>query len=619
MEKKDFKTIALKVVFIGVFAIFGFIILELGLREFKILSVFRFVRNHKKIMVLSVFTIAMLLTFMSVIFNNLWTSAILLVYGTLILSVSTYLKIELRIEPVFPSDLLFVTSLNDLIGMVDFKYLIILIVLTLFVILLIKSLTKIKPFFLFESRKDSWRCSSILLIVTILFFGLSKNVHAQNSRFSKVMSKTGFHETGWNPLRTYHENGFVLGFINNFSGEAIPKPHEYSKEKVFEVLSEYQENADIRNRDRENQNFEDISIVYILSESLADPENFNGVSLEKSPIEYIQDPSDKYMTGKLIVPAYGGGTSNTEYEVLTGFSIQDLEQNMAMPFQRFLSNHDMFPSIVREYKQSNNQEAISIHSFHSKLYKRRTVYKKLGFDYSLFEDDMKYKEVVDNGNFISDASSYQETLDYLKADDKSKLIHLVTMQNHTPYTDVYNKYDFEPKVENGSENALNQIKYYTQGIHITDKETEKFIAEIDKMDKKIVVLLFGDHHPGLYNDVRSLNNPFNYAMTDFFVYSNFTDKKAKLEGPVSSTALTNFVYDAADVKVNAIHQLIYELRMSVAANKGTDYLLKSGSIVDENDLDTQQRKLLNDYKLIQYDYIEGKKFSDEFIKNEVIE
>lgn len=611
MNKKE--SIIKRTLFLLLISVLSFFILELGLRDFNISSVFTFISNHKKIMLLSISVYLLFILLFAILFNDLWLTAAFFIYGFTILSFSNFLKIDFRLEPVFPSDIALITSFKDLIQMVDLIYLIMFVVFTVIVFTAVYFLSKKYPFKLFETRNNKIILQFALVLTIFLSMNGLRKVHADDNSFRKMMDSSGFKEFRWDPLRTYQQNGFALGFISNLSGEAMKRPNNYTKEMVYEVLDEFQEAADQRNKGRAHEDFEDISVVYVLSESLADPRNFNGVEIEESPIPYIQDPSDKYAAGKLIVPAYGGGTPNTEYEVLTSLSIQDLESNMALPFQRFMTKFKSFPSFVSEYKRADNTKAISLHSFNSKMFKRRDVYRILGFDEINFEDDMKYDYKVDDNKFISDAASYDEVLDYLNHEEKDIFMHLVTIQNHAVYNDKYKEYKYQPKVE-ASKEVEESIKYYTQGIHITDQETQRFIDSISKLDRKVAVVFYGDHHPGLYNSLADLNRTFEYATTEFFVYTNFNDKQSKIDTPVSSTNLINYLYDASDVKVNAIHQLVWELRKEVPAGKNTEYLLNDGSVKTKDQLSEKQKELLDKYYLIEYDIIEGKQYSQDYIK-----
>ena len=316
----------------------------------------------------------------------------------------------------------------------------------------------------------------------------------------ELRTKVGFRYYKGSTLLSYQTNSFVLGFVDNFTEQSdgktsgvFPKTRATS---AYALSSRTQK----RNAHRKRDDFEDVSIVFVLSESLADPRVIEGVHLTKTP-SVVSKSMDKYAVGKLIVPVYGGGTPNSEFELLTSLSIQNLQQNMNIPYQRFIPRYNWFPSFVSEYKQGKNNKAIAIHSFNSKLYKRRDVFRILGFDEMYFDSDMKYTEKLDKSNYISDESAYREVLDHLVSrPDENLFIHLMTMQNHSGYSDKYHTYHFEPKTEIGED--LDQVlQYYVEGIYRTDIATKEFISALDKLDRKVMVVFYGDHHPGLYSSL----------------------------------------------------------------------------------------------------------------------
>ena len=134
------------------------------------------------------------------------------------------------------------------------------------------------------------------------------------------------------------------------------------------------------------------------------------------------------------------------------------------------------------------------------------------------------------------------------------------------------------------------------------------------MNRKVAVVLYGDHHPGIYSSLINKTDKFSLYTTDFFIYTNFNETKIESDEPVSLTNLNNYLYDLADVKTNAIHQLIWDLRQEIIAGVDDDFLLNNNQVLKYQELSKKQQELLNDYHLIQYDIIEGNSYSQQYIK-----
>ena len=94
------------------------------------------------------------------------------------------------------------------------------------------------------------------------------------------------------------------------------KPGGYSESLVNKTVSQIEKN--------ESENAVRPNIIYLMSESYAD------ISLCKNVIFYddifaaTEVLKEHYVSGTLLGQQFGGGTCNSEFEVLTGFSMANL-------------------------------------------------------------------------------------------------------------------------------------------------------------------------------------------------------------------------------------------------------------------------------------------------------
>ena len=334
--------------------------------------------------------------------------------------------------------------------------------------------------------------------------------------------------------------------------------------------------------------------------------------MEDEVLPYIQNRNDKYMSGKMIVPTYGGNTANTEFEVLTGFSLQYMNSNTALPFNNFVADVSGFPSFVDKFKKNNiNSKAIAIHSYTSRLFNREAVYKNFGFDEVFFVDDMTYQNKLDDSNYVSDESTFKEVLKHLKQNE-SQFIHVSTMQNHSPFSNKYDEQYEGIDVEKGLLLEKN-LKNYIYGIQKSDEAIEILIDEIEKIDKKIIVVYYGDHLPGIYSSLLEFNEgPFDLYSTDYFIYKNFDDP-LQINDTISSMAVSNITNKAASVKFTWLDALQNELNTNMIAGQTKHYLTQN-EIIEEKDLDNLSEEIVADFKLIQYDFVEGKLYSLPYLQ-----
>ena len=563
----------------------------------------------------SVSVIISIMIFALLLFNNYWLSISISVFIFLCLGFANFQKLEFQNIPLFPSDFSQITGVNDMLGMIDGSIIIKVIVgLTIYVIMtivLIRLYSKRHESMAFinKTRINYVLRGLVLILITGSLIYLSR-INISGNKTMSLYRKMAFEQFRWDQGRVYSTNGFVSGFISNFSGPPVSKPSNYNKQEIENVYDNYNKKMLELNESRTREDLKDVSIIYILSESLADPRYYEEIELDSNPLEYILDPSDKALVGTLISPAYGGGTPNTEFEILTGMSIQYLEPNMNLPFQDFLPNFSSFPSVVSYLKDSNKAiKTYGIHSYNSKMYKRRAVYKTLGFDTALFSDDLDPSYAIDNNPYISDAATYENIIDILESTEEDIFMNVVTMQNHGGYTNIYNKYETRVLDDSLDQQLLLDLQYYMQGVKYTDEATKDFISELESMDRDVILVFYGDHQPGIYSSLERDVMSLDRFKTDFFIYSNFEtqDGVGSDQEYYSLTQMNDLVFELTDLKLNTLQTFFREYRNEFLFEKNGVFYLRNGDVLEESDLSEQQLQLVHDYQMILYDILIGNK------------
>lgn len=268
------------------------------------------------------------------------------------------------------------------------------------------------------------------------------------------------------------------------------------------------------------------------------------------------------------------------------------------------------------------------------MYLRNTNYNKFKFSYFYTLDSKKpiwHQHHIDKSPDVDDASAYQCILDLLNKQDTTnngnpQFLQLVTMQNHLPYNDWYDNNEF--KDADVSENLGYWDRYsidtYAKGVNYTDKSTLAFLESLNKLDKPVTVIFYGDHLPGIYDDAsKDKNNALTLHETDYFIWSNNASKSrgAKIDHATSYTSSNYFMAIAAEhmnAKVSPYLALLTKLRENVPAisrivvqkggrSKGNaTYLDSNGNEIDKQKLSKTAKQLLKDYELVQYDQTSGK-------------
>lgn len=563
----------------------------------------------------SIFVIFVIQLLILSIVNELKITLILSTLFSILISAINYLKIEFRAEPLIPNDIGFLFDLPSILRLITPLQIIVMSVLVIFMVVMIiwlfyrerKYQNGIK---IFEVRKQSRYKRLFLLTLSFTLLLSMRSYQVEGSLLRRTLTSLGFQEYDFDVLRSYRENGFINGYISNISDDVMKMPEGYTKERVEAIMKKYEGIAKVMNSQSKYDNFDDISVVYVLSESLSNPQRVNGVEIEENPLPFISDPKNKVYSGLMVPPVYGGTTSNTEFEVLTGLKMKYLASSSLVPYKSILPEFGSFPSMVSSFKKNNPEgSTMALHAYTDRLFKRREVFETFGIDQALFNKDMNHQDKLGSSSYISDESTFKEVLDYLDTPG-SQFMHVITMQNHSPFG---NKYDslYEGVSVPSDPGLADKVAAYTQGIHLSDQAVESFIDEVMKLDKKVVVVYYGDHLPGLYNPLLAENSdPFDLYKTDFFITKNFDMKEDNIakNTTMSASSMSAMTHLSAGVKLNPLHVL--NLALDQAAIGGTAHHYEvDGETVELNDLSKETQELIEEYKIIEYDLLVGEQFS----------
>ena len=166
----------------------------------------------------------------------------------------------------------------------------------------------------------------------------------------------------------------------------------------------------------------------------------------------------------------------------------------------------------------------------------------------------------------------------------------MTMQNHMPWTEV-NPIYMSASYPGFTEAGNKSLSSYVRMLYHTDNATKEFLEKLSKIDKKITVVFYGDHLPGLYPQSAFKDHPENQYLTDYFIWSNY--ETPKLNYPlVNSSDFSALLLEQTNSKVSPYYALL------------TEVLHKAS--VDKKALDSSAQEIADDLKLIEYDMVGGK-------------
>lgn len=594
------------------------------------------------VFVLNVILVALLYLMLLMLFNRFWTASIVILAVGIIVAAIEHFKVKIRYEAILPADLGFLGSNTG--NMLTFipagAHVTILVALGAFAVLLALILVLRH----FDGRKGrmirtdnlSLNLTSrlILLLLPILVFALyCIHVSTTDSLANKFSRALGDTPSMWDSVYDAQRNGPLVSFTRQLNPTIMDEPSDYSEATMKEVVKRYEAAAEKINASR-TKNMTDSTVVYVLSESFSDPARVPGVKLNKDAIPEVRAIKSGTTSGLMLSSGYGGGTANLEYMGLSGLSMANFDSSLTSPYQQLVPGQHWTPTINQMWGAPKN--SIAFHPYEPSMYSRATNYKKFGFAhfYTLQGDDIiKHRDKIDRSPYVSDKATYQSALEDISSTDSNQFIQIITMQNHMPYNDWYADNEFKATAADGADSLgsdeVTAIDTYAKGASITDTETKNFLDELNKLDKPVTVVFYGDHLPGIYETAsQDTNNSLALHLTDYFIWSNKASgsQGKKVDNSVYSSP-NYFVAQTAEhmnAKVSPYLAFLTLMHKKVSAmeppvvNKiqgwdripeGQDiYLDAAGNPMAEDEFDEQTKQLMTDYKLIQYDITAGKNY-----------
>ncbi|WP_287476026.1 LTA synthase family protein [Agathobacter sp.] len=410
-----------------------------------------------------------------------------------------------------------------------------------------------------------------LSVLAVLFIGIpaatsaATNTHIVDTYF-------------YNIAQGYEDNGFIYSFSSSVVNRGMSKPETYSKETIDTI--ENQVNTQVAKTKSSKPN-----IICILLESFVDPEELTYLKTNKDPISFYHYLEDNYTSGYLTVPVVGAGTANTEFEILTGMSMQYFGTG-EYPYKTILKQTDC-ESIASDLSKIGYGTHV-VHNNGGNFYSRANAFSMMGFDTFTSKECMNITEFTPNGNWAEDAILVNETIKALDATEGSDFVYTITVGTHGDYPK-------QPILDNpeyvvtgaNSEESANQWTYFVNQAHKTDLFIQNLITELDKRDEDTIVVMFGDHLPtmGLTNEDTV---PGDIYKTKYQTWNNMGLEKQ-------------------DADLYA-YQLLASVTDSVGIHEGTIWKYHQNELAN-NEAKLDRDAYLNGLENLQYDLLYGDRFA----------
>ncbi len=546
--------------------------------------------------------------FFAILSLVLWNGRALLWGGTLvcfILGLAEYYVLEFRGSPLVPADIFSAGTAGEVSSAYHFdvtKEMAIALLLIGFVFLL-----ELRVKF----RRPSLR-GRLLRWALLLALSCGGWFYLRSLPLLNTGDNGGFF---WNLESSYQKYGYLLGTYIYENYQRIDKPESYSEQTVRELVEEYSAGTLSTVHSTESAEEADTlpNIIAIMNESLTDFASVGGIETDIPVMPFIESLEENTVKGNLYVSVFGGGTANTEFEFLTGSTMQFLPRG-STPYQAYVKSG--LPSLASWLKQLD-YTTIAAHYANRINWNRDSVYPLLGFDAYYSEEDAGEMEEIHG--YPSDHANYQEILQkYEDWKQNGETDHFfcfnVTIQNHGGYISGYRSAD-APHYDGAG--AGDDVDEYLSLLRESDRAFGELVEYFEQEEQPTVILMFGDHWPRLNSKfIQTMTNQAdtedeleknqNKYVTPYIIWANY-DIEEETGGFISANYLGAKLLDSAGVPLNGYQSFLLKTAQEVPVINALGYIDSENQYFDAAELlDENGQQAVEDYAVLQYADLFGK-------------
>ena len=514
-----------------------------------------------------------------------------------VLSVINYHVLLFHGSPFLAGDIFSITTALDVAS--EYTMVFDSIVIRLFVICGVELIGYFLFIYFSENKKDAGEQQikrSVTAILTIINFVLIIVLF-----FSPLaIFKKNLVSWSWAPAM--NEYGYNVCFCNSIYAVT----HLYSEPDNYDAdLIKCSNSQDIRQSDVQEM----LDIILILNESLADLDVY--VDVEESreifaKINTVEDIISGYTVSSLI----GGGTNNSEYELLTSNSMQML--NISAPFTAL--NMENSTSIV-SYLKKFNYTTVGMHCGNAANYNRNRAYEAMGFDViRLGREDFNYCNKNGNRPWL-DVDNYKDMLSiYEECDENPRFMYLLTYQNHGGYEQNDLK-DDTIVVKGNYGDKTDDINEYLTSV---DQSIDAFLELVDyfkENERKVIIMMLGDHAPAFVSELTSDKGLTNIQQeiakrtVPYYIWTNTNIESETFPVYASMVDLVPLMIKSIGMPLTGYYQEIINLNKMVPIRTSTGHYMDKNNQSGEIKPGSEYYDLIQNYYYLEYNNL---KCSEEY-------
>ena len=505
-------------------------------------------------------------------------------------SIANYYVIMFHGSPLFISEMRNFTAAAAVVGSYNYK---ISVSVVLALVICVTEIKCILKKISLDTKNSLVKRSAIrvgVLVASVLAIGTTLKYN--------VLQKDGV--AGWK--NELPNKGFMVLAIEDMTSSVNPisKPEGYELSKVVEMPTIDDGFSESKKR------YPDI--VLILNESFYDLQYYASITTDENYLEKYYDISNA-MYGYVITPNVGGGTNNSEYELLFSKSMYLLEG--AAPFT-YLDASLLERSSVK-YLEEIGYVTTGMHCGGEQNYMRHIAYPKMGFD-NIYLGPSAFSNISDNGNRLwLDMDNYNDLIGHYETiGDEPQFMYLLTFQNHGGYEQNEDYLDTVHVAEDLGD-LTDDVNEYLTSIELSAKAFNELTKYYETVDRDVIVCMVGDHAPSFIEELPAKTHglvkeqSINARTVPYVVWANYDISYPKQFEYVSMTDVLPMVFEMAEIPLSKYFETILKLQEQFPIRTSDGLGVNSNYEVFQYDVNDEEQSLWTDYLYMEYNSMQSKK------------
>jgi hypothetical protein len=309
--------------------------------------------------------------------------------------------------------------------------------------------------------------------------------------------------------------GYLLALLFQRDGADIKVPDGYDPESLSAFPSVYPSSG------TEDSDLPDILVI--MDESFSFLTDLDGVETSEPLAPFYSSLEENCVKGYVYTSLIGGGSSDSEYEFLSGDSTLMFNGNIV--YTGYI--HSFIPTLFSR-TQELGYETTFYHPWDKAGWNRANIYDLFGADRTVYLNDQEGGTMsLIREELPSDSEDFETVLEMLSSAGPSpQFLMNVTIQNHASYSKRESKNELSIV---GTGKDYPEAERYVSLIRDTDDALKDLVSELDQLDRKVLLVFFGDHRPylsdGFYGDYGltedTLEERMEFSKTPYLIWANY--------------------------------------------------------------------------------------------------